>query len=302
VARQDNQLSAHPLPAVIPACAAVAAARRRAGLSTGEVATRSHLPTSYVDALERGDPGSFPDPLSALQSLRLVALALGLEADRVAMSALEAWAPAPPAPPAEPAPPTDLRLSPLAQAATSGRRHPQHRRKRRPLPQRAFPASGLRRAIRLSATCLGASLVALAVVELRPAGILFHQDRPVAAATPPSRPDHRRAWVYADWDSSTMTLSYAGAGAATYRVPAPSFTVIVRTTAPCWTWVTEAGQSTPLVGSVLPAGAERAFTTRHRVTLRVGAGGVVVQVRVGDRTVGRWHPPAAPFNLTLAPA
>ncbi|GEM_PF-1420166 len=291
MARQDNQLSAHRPPSVIPACAAVAAARRRAGLTTTEVAARARLPTSYVEALERGDPESFPGPLSALQSLRLVAMALGMEADRVAMSALEAWAPPPPR--ADPAGPGSVGPQPRPAPATRPR-PARHRR-------RAPAASGLRRAIRLSATCLGASLVALAVVELRPAGILLHHPRPQAAASAPSRP-HHQAWVDTDWGAPTMALTSAGTQAATYRVPASSFTVVLRTTAPCWTWVTEAGQATPLVGSVLPAGTERVFTTTHRVTLRVGAGGVVVQVRVGNRTVGRWHPPDAPFDLTLAPA
>jgi len=102
----------------------------------------------------------------------------------------------------------------------------------------------------------------------------------------------------------TVSRSSTGPTSANFSVRASAFTVVISTRNPCWVEVTAAG-TTPEFASVVPAGARKTFTSDHgRLAVQLGAGGVTVQLQVGNKLVRGWQftPTAAPFTMDFTAA
>jgi DNA-binding XRE family transcriptional regulator len=66
-------------------------ARERAGLSHEEVAERTGLATTELEALESGTVGRMADRVETLRSMRTYALSLGLPGNEYVLATLELW-------------------------------------------------------------------------------------------------------------------------------------------------------------------------------------------------------------------
>lgn len=91
MASQDGHTGEQPALAGAGACAVIRGARQNLGLSLPDLASRSGVAAPLLAALESGDLSIFGDRFAALQALRRAAGAMWLDADRLAIAALDDW-------------------------------------------------------------------------------------------------------------------------------------------------------------------------------------------------------------------
>ncbi|HEX4244857.1 MAG TPA: helix-turn-helix domain-containing protein [Acidimicrobiales bacterium] len=86
---------------------------------------------------------------------------------------------------------------------------------------------------------------------------------------------------------------------ATYTVSAPTFDVVLTTTAPCYVEVTSPASVNPIVEDVQPANVTKSYSAQGSLTVVVGAAEVSISVLSKGKKVFTTVPQYAPFSYTF---
>lgn len=278
--------------------AALRRARLERGLSPGDLARLSGVPSWEVSALERDDPRALPDRFGALQALRRAAAQLGLDPGPLALAALDAWSAASGAAPGTASasraqPPT------AAVQVLPGGRAPRRRGAR--------AAVALRVATGTATAVLLAALAALALVKLGPGTHLEATAGPLASPVATTAPTTQGRGAQTGTPAPagarpSLARTTTGPGRATYTVGAPTFEVTVTASYRCWVQVRPRSGGPPIYAGILGGGSKRSFRATGPIVVRVGAAGVMVHVSAGGTRIGDLAPASAPFDFTFVPS
>lgn len=181
------------------------------------------------------------------------------------------------------------------------------------LPRYARPRApfGLRLAVWLVALVLLAAVAGLVVHQVRPQWLRSLEVGNGPAQPAPAAPSASstgggatsgHAAAPASGHPSPVRQTQAGPNSAAVSVTGASFQVIVSTQAPCWVQVTSPASFAPVFSQVMPAGTTQTFaSSAGQLTVQVGASKVLLQVRIGGKTVPGWQftPSAVPFTLNF---
>jgi len=102
---------------------------------------------------------------------------------------------------------------------------------------------------------------------------------------------------------AVVTQLPSGAGAATFAVRAPSFVVaVVPAGSASWVQATASGAQSPLFAGIVQAGSRQSFVVHDGLVVQTGSSSARVYVSVGNKLVGYYAPPSAPFTITFQTA
>jgi hypothetical protein len=164
------------------------------------------------------------------------------------------------------------------------------------------PASlGLRVAVWTLVLLLVVGVAGLSVDHWRP-GWLAKIHLVTSGGTPATHPHHPGRSVT---HTPIVTQTTSGPRSATVTVHSPTFQVVVHTQQPCWIQVIGPLGAAPVFSSTVPAGTTKIFTSANgKLSLELGASGVLVAVQVLGKTVPGWllAPSAVPFVVNFRSA
>jgi cytoskeletal protein RodZ len=90
------------------------------------------------------------------------------------------------------------------------------------------------------------------------------------------------------------------AGTASFVVRSKSFVVaVVPAGAPSWVQATTSGSIAPTFTGIVAAGHKQAFEAHGPLVIEVGASSARLFVSIGNRLIGAYTPPGAPFTMTF---
>lgn len=175
------------------------------------------------------------------------------------------------------------------------------------------PAPTERSRGRLATTLLSAAIAVLALAVLvGVAGLVIHHYEPhwlddlgithSPSATPshPSRAEHGAVGPPSTTAPSSFTVTTTSPNSANISVHASHCEVTVAATGgAAWVQATESGQAAPVFSGVLASGQSQQFPVETSLLLEVGSAAAHITVTTGLHLLGSYHPPAAPYTMTI---
>lgn len=309
------------------------AARAEAGITLAEIHDRTGIPWLQLEALEAGELARIPDRRSVLAAVRRYADLLDLDATQLARDIDKQWSTAVgAASPPTGAPGAAMPLRPYMGDGPHLRAFTQTgqipglgggggngfggRDMTRTGVFRAVPAGrgyvrpaplALRIAVWATAVLVVVGLIGLAVGHYQRQWLAdVHIIRAATPNTQPSTatlpgPSTPRPSGGGS-QSSTVTMSNTGPGAASVSVGAPEFSVVVSASQPCWVSASTPQSFQPIFQGVLQPGQTTTLASANgQLTVMLGASNVALAAKVNNRLVPGWlfKPPSAPFTLNF---
>ncbi len=315
------------------------AARAEAGVTLAEIHDRTGIPWLQLEALEAGELARIPDRRSVLAAVRRYADLLDLDAIELSRDADKQWsaavgvAPAPTSPNSTATRGATTPLGPYMGDGPHLRAFTQTgqipglggnggngfggRDMTRTGIFRAVPARGgyvrpaplaLRMAVWMTAVLVVVGLIGLAVghyqrqwladVHIIRATTPNTQPSTVTSPGPSARPPSG-----VGSQSSTVTMSNTGPGAASVSVRASEFSIVVSASQPCWVSASTPQSFQPIFQGVLQSGQTTTLASANgQLTVMLGASNVALAAKVNNRLVPGWlfKPSSAPFTLNFS--
>jgi len=311
-------------------------ARTRQGLTLDDVSGRAGLAVSQLDALESGTADRIPDRVIVLKTLRRYADALGLPGDRYVLSMVEHWPAATVPPGASPTvaiqqtpagtrvpvktatpSPVDTGAIPVTSAVRpprveepassvssgTGASVPSSAQVNLLVDTGVTPAVGPAPVRKPKAPLLLKVVVAVVflAVIVGVAGLVIHRYEPKWLNSLGITHAHNSAGHHHTTTTAVpavFTVASTSATGATFHIRAPSFLIRVEPVGTAsWMQATDGQHVSPIFAGVVGAGQVKDFLGLQSFTLEVGSPTAHVFISVGNKVVGFYFPPAAPFTM-----